>query len=127
MSDASEEHGSYNSASSSGVIGLIMLLAAGWWIDNNWVVDNKKPWWNGTAYRRVCEVHNPNTTGCSILPVTVEDGRITTLGLSNGKSAIISTNDCGRSDFDGGLAGKDKRYCVIGEIAGGREWQVNED
>jgi hypothetical protein len=127
MSDESEESRSYRGASGGGIIGLIVLALIGWWIYTNVLVDNKKPWWNGVAYQRVCEVHNPNSTGCSSLPVTVDDGRITTLSLPDGKSAIISTNDCDKSDIDGGLAGKGKRYCVIGEISGGREWQVSEN
>lgn len=124
MDDEEKEHRNYGSG--GGIFGLIILAVIGWWVYTNYLQPSNKPWWNGTAVQNVCVVHNPNNRGCGDIPVTVEDGRITRLDFSDGTSAVISANDCGKVDFDGGMAAKGKRYCVIGAFGGGREWQVNE-
>lgn len=128
MSEEHEERKNYNSAvSGGGIIGLIILALIGWWAYSTFFKDYSKTWWSGTSVQNVCVVHNPNDSSCFNASVTAENGRVTSLSLPNGGTAIISTNDCDKSDIDGGLAGKGKRYCVIGEIAGGREWQVSEN
>lgn len=132
--DSQREHSSNNSGSAfGGIIGLVIIIALGWWAYNTFFgADTSKPWWDGTAYQRVCAVHvAPDDAYCDLMAVTVQDERITTLVLPdslgrNGESVVISTNDCDKATTEGGLAGKDKRYCVIGEIGGGREWQVSE-
>ena len=121
-----DEEKNNNNQGVGGLIGLIILLVAGWWIYNHFFVDNSKPWWNGTENQSVCVVHDPNDSSCFTTPVTVEGGRITLLSLPNGSTVVISTNDCGKADTNYGIAGKGKRYCVIGEFGGGREWQVSE-
>ncbi|MCC9710205.1 hypothetical protein E4N62_36060 [Streptomyces sp. MNU76] len=147
-------------SASSGFSGLLIavsLLAilyfVGNWIHDSFFAENSKtrgsgathqedysnPWWSGTDYKQVCTVHTaPEDTYCNIMAVTVQNERITTLVLPdslgrNSESVFISTNDCGKSDYEPGgselessLAGKGKRYCYMQELGGGREWQVNE-
>lgn len=88
--------------------------------------DYSKPWWTGAQTRNICVVNNPGNRACGSTLVTAEDGRITKIDFSDGSSASISISDCGKAETEYGLAGKDKRYCVVEELGGGRKWQINE-
>lgn len=122
-----EHHRNNDGGIVGGIIGLIVVIAVGLWAYNSFFgKDYSKPWWNGTAYQNVCVVHNPENDTCGSIAVTVEDDRITTLSTPDGV-ALIATMDCGRAETDGGLAGEGKRYCVIGDVGGKREWQVSQN
>lgn len=118
--DEKEEWQNNYASQGGGLLGLIVLIAIGWWAYNHFFKSYDKPWWNGTEYQKVCVVHNPNNTNCYNLPVTAEGGEVTRLGLPNGNSTLIGTMDCGEAvTFEG-------RYCVIVDITG-RDWQVQSN
>lgn len=103
------------------IVGLIVIVILGWFGYNQFFNNNDKPWWNGTENQTVCVTHNPLNDSCFTAPVTVEDERITWINLPISGLRAIGLMDCGKAvTFEG-------RYCVIEDIGGRNQWQVQSN
>lgn len=69
-----------------------------------------KPWFSGTQVQIVCKVPYYTNNDCYSLPVTVENGKVTTIGFPNG-GYITGEGECTRAAS--GVGYNFSRFCSL--------------